>query len=214
MPEKWDAEKDQRLLLSILEHYKNQINFKQVATSWSEKYGTGVSDRAITQHLQKLAKDVGGGDGGGATAGNGSNGRKSVTSTPSKPRAQPTPKKTPTKTPSKMISSGASKRKPADMSDEDDSEDERAMNGGAGSESPSKRIKTERRSKTPRSYVEPASEEEADDEAVVKHADGGVGAFGGAFENGAGGAVDGEGDVQANVDMTDMSDFQPELGFH
>jgi len=40
MPEKWDAHKDQKLLLIILEQHK--INHRKVAESWSEKYGTPI----------------------------------------------------------------------------------------------------------------------------------------------------------------------------
>ncbi len=42
MPEKWDAQKDQKLLLIILE--QNHINYRKVAETWSEKYGTPIPD--------------------------------------------------------------------------------------------------------------------------------------------------------------------------
>ncbi|KAK1063601.1 hypothetical protein LTR74_009345 [Friedmanniomyces endolithicus] len=172
MPEKWDAHKDQKLLLIILEQHK--INHRKVAESWSEKYGTEVSNRAIIQHLQKLAKDVG-------NAGGTPNGGKSATATPSKPAARvvvKTPSKTPTKTPG-----SAGKRRQAAMSDQDDSEDERAMNGSA-SVSQSKRIKVERRSGTKRSYREVVSDDEDADGEVLEHGE--------------------------QSDVSEMSDYNPE----
>ncbi|KAK0351794.1 hypothetical protein LTR91_006720 [Friedmanniomyces endolithicus] len=173
MPEKWDAQKDQKLLLIILE--QNHINYRKVAETWSEKYGTEVSNRAIIQHLQKLAKDVG--NAGGVTP----DGGKSATATPSKPAARvvaKTPSKTPTKTPG-----SAGKRRQAAMSDQDDSEDERTMNGSA-SVSPSKRIKVERRSGARKSYREVISNDEDAGEEVLEH-----------------GELD---------DVSEMSDYNPE----
>ncbi|KAK0939095.1 hypothetical protein LTR29_009331 [Friedmanniomyces endolithicus] len=173
MPEKWDALKDQKLLLIILE--QNKINYQKVAEAWSEKYGTEVSNRAIIQHLQKLAKIVG--DAGGTPKGS-----KSATATPSKPSARvvvKTPNKTPTKTPG-----SAGKRRQAAMSDQDDSEDGRAMNRSA-SVSPSKRIKAERRSGARKSYREVVGSDEDADENVVEH-----------------GELD---------DVSEMSDYNPEF---
>jgi len=89
-----------------------------------------------------------------------------------------TPSKTPTKTPG-----SAGKRRQAAMSDQDDSEDERTMNGSA-SVSPSKRIKVERRSGARKSYREVISNDEDAGEEVLEH-----------------GELD---------DVSEMSDYNPE----
>jgi len=70
------------------------------------------------------------------------------------------------------------------MSDQDDSEDGRAMNRSA-SVSPSKRIKAERRSGARKSYREVVGSDEDADENVVEH-----------------GELD---------DVSEMSDYNPEF---
>ncbi|KAK5713144.1 hypothetical protein LTR15_011506 [Elasticomyces elasticus] len=182
MPEKWDAVKDQELLLLILEHHK--IDCKKVAESWTAKYGTGVTNRAITQHLQKLSKDVG-----GSTSGGGGGTPRKPAGTPKAPVTTPRNKESA----SKSAASG-NKRGHGSMSDDDD--DEPTMH--SGSESPSKRVKMERRSKTPKSYAAPESDD--DENLLANH--------GSTNESGAEGIANGEvGDLDDDDDA-----FEP--AFH
>jgi len=156
--------------------------------------GDDVSVSAIRQHLNKLKKEVGGGGDGDGLA------------TPMKAKA--TPIKTMPKKSNGVKTPTSEKRKARSMSDEDDSEDERAMT--LGSVTP--RAKFQRRSKTSKSYRdEPGDEldEAAVDEEMgspVKQEAGCASVFdqGTAPERTAG-DVD-AGDLDA---MSDFSSFEP-----
>ncbi|KAK3117536.1 hypothetical protein LTR53_000962 [Teratosphaeriaceae sp. CCFEE 6253] len=188
MPEKWDATKDRKLLLIILELHK--IDTYKVAKRYTELEGTTVTDRAVSQHLQKLAKQVGG-------PGGEANGGTSAAGTPKKATAS---HKSPSQTKS------ASKRGRAAMSDEDDSEAEAKMN--VATASPAKRPRANR-SKTPRSYTELPDPVDADDEAEVKREEGDADVFDDA-EDGGGSMRNGHAALEG-MDDDAVSDFNPGL---
>ncbi|KAK5680806.1 hypothetical protein LTS10_006564 [Elasticomyces elasticus] len=146
MKETWTADKDQKLLIYAVD--LGMINVVKLADMWVEKEGTEVSVSAVRQHLAKLRTKTGV----GKATGNGGTPRKAAS----------TPRKTATGTPGKKSASKASangtKRGRGSMSDEDDDDEEPTMH--SGSESPSKRVKMERRSKTPKTYAAPESDDE------------------------------------------------------
>jgi len=194
MPVQWTAEQDQRLLLLILSIHK--VDNAMVATAWKSKYGEDVTASAIRQHLNKLKKEVGGDVG--------SDGQTH----------KATPKATPKKTNATAMKSAlpktptSGKRKARSMSDEDDSEDEKAMDLNSPSKSAGPRAKSQRRSKTPKTYRELDDDDAADDEGdtAFNDANGYDGIFDqhmkleGAAGNGDGGNFDG---------MSDISSFEP-----
>lgn len=240
MPIKWTADKDQRLLLLALE--LGNVDKKAIAELWAKKYGMCESRRvplssphsalthfegneeseqpavrAIEEHLKALKKMAGGSKGGKATSGP-LPAANSVSSTPRKANMPKTP------------SSSAKRARTKAMSDEDDSEDERAM---AKEESPTKRAKYDRRSKTPKSYHngDSADEDDLEEIAEVKPVVSGcANNIGGLSLNGVGSIFDQDlnldGVAEApivprkrtmakDVDtMSEVSDYQPGLEFH
>ncbi|KAK5733930.1 hypothetical protein LTR17_009337 [Elasticomyces elasticus] len=147
MKETWTADKDQKLLIYAVD--LGMINVVKLADMWVEKEGTEVSVSAVRQHLAKLRTKTGV----GKATGNGGTPRKAAS----------TPRKTATSTPGKKSTCKApasgTKRGRGNMSDDDDDEEPTTH---SGSESPTKRVKMERRSKTPKTYAAPESDDDED----------------------------------------------------
>ncbi|KAK5706796.1 hypothetical protein LTR97_001788 [Elasticomyces elasticus] len=183
MPNQWSAEDYQKLLVYAID--AGTVKISALAELWVKEEGAKETVGAVTQRLQKLRKKKGL----GTASSNGGTPRKTTN----------TPRKTATSTPGKKSASRASasgtKRGRRSMSDEDD-DDEPTTH--SGSESPSKRAKMERRSKTPKSYAAPESDD--DEDLLANH--------GSTNESGADGVANGEvGDLDEDDDA-----FEP--AFH
>lgn len=180
MPVKWTAERNERFLLLVIAGLK--LNYSALAKEWKERYGMskslthsysldtdGVlgdvdnfepSPRAIEEQYKALCKRAGIKKGKSSDA----------TSTPRK--AAMTPMVTPKKITAVKTPTSSSKRSRKAMSEDDLSENEGAM-ASASNGNHTKRTKYDRRSKTPKTYIEEDDEAAADDEAASEDEPGG-----------------------------------------
>ncbi|GAB7323007.1 hypothetical protein MBLNU13_g05533t2 [Cladosporium sp. NU13] len=168
IPTTWTAERDQRLLLLLVEQVK--VNGDAVAAAWKTKYVDTNKDsyvptaRAITEHIGALKKEFGG-----------STTSTSVTGTP-KAKTTATPKATPKATPRKSAAvktpkSSAKRKRVSHSSDEDvdmknDADDDSAAERERLNATPSgPRSTLSRRSKSvAKTYNE---DDESDDELAA-----------------------------------------------
>ncbi|KAK4548440.1 hypothetical protein LTR36_009350 [Oleoguttula mirabilis] len=210
MPAKWTAERNERFFLLVIKDVK--LNYEKLSKEWKEHYGDQdefhPTARALQEQYKTLCKRAGVAKGRDGT----------VSNTPSKATA--TPKATPKKPILPKTPTSSAKRGHMAMSDEDDSEGDRMVNASEAA----KRVKYDRRSKTPKVYEDPGS----DNEAAGVEADAKAGSFGG-LSHGIGSIFDQELNLDGASEkagslaprrnfrkaidedaMSDVSDFKPE----